>query len=495
MATEEQIAYDGNKEVNNSGAAYCYSRAGQRLTISNRYVSTLSFVIHKLLGSPTGNVNFVIRKVSDDSIVAQKSYGDASTITSGTPAWYTVTFDSPAYINGEVRLLLEVAGGNWTNSLAMSFNSTDVKASEVETSAITTSYVDVSHDEGAYKYTYYEGSSEAASITTQAVSAIDKTTATGNGNVTSLGAPPATQHGVCYAAFSNPTLESASYTEEGVPAATGAFTSSLTGLIPNTLYYLRAYVTNSVGTFYGAQVTFTTSSDVPVLSLVVTTNLVTNIAVTTALGHGSIDNNGGSAITQHGVCWGASANPTTADSKTEEGATSVIGDFSSLMTGLTAGTTYHMRAYAVNGSGTGYGVDVTFTTMAAGTPIVTTQTTTSVQATNATGHGTIVDIGGSAVTQHGHCWSTSINPTTANSKTTNGAGSAGAFTSSITGLTAGTTYYIRAYATNSQGTSYGDNDVINQVAGEAKGNYAVLGEFWVYMSKSGTRRALLGGEY
>lgn len=88
---------------------------------------------------------------------------------------------------------------------------------------------------------------------------------------------------------------------------------------------------------------------------------------------------------------------------------------------------------------------------------VTTQLCTAISGTTATGHGTITNLGSSAVTQHGHCWSTAINPTTADSKTTNGAGSLGAFTSAITGLTPSLIYYVRAYATNTQGTSYGGN--------------------------------------
>ena len=89
-------------------------------------------------------------------------------------------------------------------------------------------------------------------------------------------------------------------------------------------------------------------------------------------------------------------------------------------------------------------------------PTVTTQAVTAISGTTATGNGNITSLGNSAVTQHGHCWNTTGTPTTADSKTTNGAASAtGAFTSAITGLTVGTKYYVRAYATNTAGTSYG----------------------------------------
>lgn len=92
---------------------------------------------------------------------------------------------------------------------------------------------------------------------------------------------------------------------------------------------------------------------------------------------------------------------------------------------------------------------------------VTTQDCTDTIAGKSTGRGTLTNKGDSAVTQHGHCWSTSTDPTTADSKTQNGgAPNLGQFKSDITGLTPGTLYYVRAYATNSQSTAYGVNVTI-----------------------------------
>lgn len=87
-------------------------------------------------------------------------------------------------------------------------------------------------------------------------------------------------------------------------------------------------------------------------------------------------------------------------------------------------------------------------------PIVTTSEITDVEETTATGGGNVISDGGASVTARGVCWSTNHNPTTADSKTTNGTGT-GVFVSSLAGLTGGLTYYVRAYATNSEGTSYG----------------------------------------
>ena len=92
----------------------------------------------------------------------------------------------------------------------------------------------------------------------------------------------------------------------------------------------------------------------------VITEIITNITSSTATSGGNITSDGGTTVTARGVCWNTTGNPTIADSKTSDGAGS--GTFTSTMSGLTAGTTYYVRAYATNNAGTSYGVVVSFTT-------------------------------------------------------------------------------------------------------------------------------------
>jgi hypothetical protein len=183
----------------------------------------------------------------------------------------------------------------------------------------------------------------------------------------------------------------------------------------------------------------------------VTTTTIYSINVTTASGGGSVTNDGGDIVTARGVCWSISSNPTIASSHTING--SGTGVFTSSLTSLTQGTFYYVRAYATNANGTGYGSQVTFTTLT--TPFLTTVAITSITETTAVSGGTISSDGGSAITEKGVCWSISANPTIAQSHTSNGTGSS-AFASNIAGLTGGFTYFVRAYATNSVGTSYGN---------------------------------------
>jgi len=281
-------------------------------------------------------------------------------------------------------------------------------------------------------------------ITTTQLSNITTTTASGGGNITTDGGLTITSRGVCWSTTTNPIVAN-SKTADGT--GTGIFSSNITGLNPGTTYHIRAYATNSVGTAYGSDLTFTTLT-IPTIN----TTVATSITTTAATSGGNITSDGGASITSRGVCWSTTANPTIANSKTTDGTGS--GTFSSTITGLSPGTSYHIRAYATNSAGTAYGSDLTFTTSTI--PTLITTAASLITGTTATSGGNITSDGGASITSRGVCWSTTPNPTIANSKSTDGTGS-GTFISTITGLTPVTTYHIRAYATNSAGTAYGDD--------------------------------------
>jgi uncharacterized protein (TIGR02145 family) len=192
----------------------------------------------------------------------------------------------------------------------------------------------------------------------------------------------------------------------------------------------------------------TSSLQVPTLN----TSAIINIEQTTAVCGGYIMNEGGATITARGVCWNTGQNPSISDSKTTDG--EGTGAFLSSITGLTANTTYYVRAYAINSAGTGYGETIAFTTQP-GVPVLTTTTITDVTETTANCGGNISSDEGAPVTNRGVCWGTYQNPTIQDNRTSDGTGT-GIFMSSITGLTANTTYYVRAYAINSAGTGYGE---------------------------------------
>jgi hypothetical protein len=286
----------------------------------------------------------------------------------------------------------------------------------------------------------------ATLATTTAASSITATSASSGGNITYNGGATVTASGVVWSTSASPTVALSTKTTDGT--ATGTFTSSITNLSPGTLYYVRSYATNSAGTSYGAQISFTTLTT-PTLAA---TTAASSIASTTATSGGNISTDGGSAVSARGIVWGTTSNPTTAlTTKTTDG--TGTGTFTSSLTGLTAATLYYVRSYATNAIGTVYGAEISFTTLAVA-PTLSTTAASSIAKYAATGGGTITSNGGSVITVSGICWSTNATPTISNSKTTDGTTS-GTFSGSITGLTAGTTYYVRAYATNAIGTSYG----------------------------------------
>ena len=284
-------------------------------------------------------------------------------------------------------------------------------------------------------------------VTTTAVTNVAQTTATSGGNVTSDGGTTVTIRGVCWSTSPTPTV-AGNHTIDG--SGTGSFISNLTGLTPATPYYIRAYATNSVGTAYGSELQLTTLS---VIMPTLTTTSASNITQTTAISGGNVTSDGGATVTARGVCWSTSPTPTTAGSHTTDG--SGTGAFTSNLTGLTPNTPYYIRAYATNSLGTAYGSELTFTTLSIITPTVITTPVTNITQTTATSGGNVTSDGGATVTARGVCWSTSSTPTIAGSHTTDGSGS-GTFVSNLTGLTLNTPYYIRAYATNSLGTAYGN---------------------------------------
>jgi hypothetical protein len=281
-------------------------------------------------------------------------------------------------------------------------------------------------------------------VSTMTISNISGTSASGGGTVISDENSAIIARGVCWATTHNPTTSNSS-TNDG--SSVGVFTSSITGLSSNVVYYVRAYASNIVGTSYGAEVSFRTVGSLST----VTTTAITAITNVTATGGGNITNDGSSAITARGVCWSTTENPTTAASKTSDGPGT--GVFVSSLTGLSATTTYYVRAYSVNASGTAYGAQVSFRTLS-NIPAVSTTPVTMVGTTTAITGGNVTSSGGGTVTARGVCWSTTTGPTIASTKSSDGTGT-GTFISNLTGLAPNTIYYVRAYATNSTGTGYG----------------------------------------
>lgn len=202
--------------------------------------------------------------------------------------------------------------------------------------------------------TYSGTTNNLPTLTTSSISNITGNSAICGGNITSDGGSSVNVRGVCWNTNPNPTINNY-ITIDGT--GIGSFASNITALTPNTTYYVRAYATNSIGTAYGNQVTF---SSAQVSLATVTTANITNIYGTIANGGGNVINDGGGTVTTRGVCWDINPNPTIAIDTTSDG--SGTGSFISNIMGLIPNTTHYARAYATNSAGTAYGNEVSFTT-------------------------------------------------------------------------------------------------------------------------------------
>lgn len=177
---------------------------------------------------------------------------------------------------------------------------------------------------------------------------------------------------------------------------------------------------------------------------------------------GTVEDDLRSTIVSRGFAYSTLQYPTLADGSVSVGG--ALGDFTATAAGLQPGTTYYVRAYATNGVGTAYGEQQSFTTLS-GLPTVQTATEVTLTGSGtAQCGGTVTGDGGFTVTARGVCWSVSPEPTTSNLHSTDGSGT-GTFVSTLTGLQPSTTYYVRAFATNANGTVYGEQRSVTTPSG------------------------------
>ena len=282
-------------------------------------------------------------------------------------------------------------------------------------------------------------------VKTGDVSEIQYTSAVLHGEAIFDGNEPATIYGFCWSEEENPTLDDAN-----IQVSKTIFSYRLSNLLDETKYYVRAYAKNKIGVVYGEEKEFVTKIvELPVVE----TSEVTDITYTSAKVGGSVISDGGAEITELGICYSMTENPTIANSKiiVNDSLDSFIATLSRLQDGIK----YYVRAYAKNKKGVSYGKNIVFETKAYSLPEVVTCNPKIITYMSAIVGGIVVSDGGLDIIERGVCYSTMENPTIENSKVIANKG-LGSFSKVILDLKDDEIYYVRAYAINSKGVVYGE---------------------------------------
>ena len=275
--------------------------------------------------------------------------------------------------------------------------------------------------------------------------------ATLHGEIITDGNPKYTERGFVYATSSMPTIQNTILKVTSPLTTENTYSAIISNLIEGETYYVRAYAINAKKESYSTnEVYFSVTHDT--LANVIT-SAITDTTHTTVNVIGNVINDGGSTITNRGICYSTHSNPSISDHVVSAG--SGLGNFSVTLDNLSAGTTYYVCAYATNEAGTSYGEIKSFTTKSYSKPIITTNVVTNISYSSATTGGNITSDGGSTITNRGICYSTHSNPSISDHIVSAGSG-LGNFSVTLDNLSAGTTYYVCAYATNEAGTSYGE---------------------------------------
>lgn len=282
-------------------------------------------------------------------------------------------------------------------------------------------------------------------IVTTPVFEIGMSTAVSGGSISGTEGSTIIEKGICWSQGLIPSIENSKFID---PSDELVFTSPMMELTGSSSYFVRAYVITDEQTVYGDAKIFTTDDG----KIEITTIQPSQLTANSAQCGGLINDDGGSFISERGICWATSHAPTIADYRTSNGTGS--GSYESVLVELGCGENYRIRAYAINEAGIKYGNELQYNTeKCLEPPTVAYLDTAGCTRTGINAWSNVTDDGGAEVVAKGFCWSTSPNPDLDDYYSGEGSGT-GSFSNSLEGLSCGTTYYLRAYATNSVGTAY-----------------------------------------
>ncbi len=342
-----------------------------------------------------------------------------------------------------------------------------------------------------FESTYYYGSakyfttddsssSDKPEVTTEAADDIGDDYATLNGVIDSIGDSDITSYGFYWG-----TSSSLSYMDEEEVGDDSdnmsdgdSFTFELSDLDSGETYYFRAYATNDSGTTYGTVKYFTADSDSS--EPTVTTKSATDVEDDSATLNALLDSIGGDDITEYGFYYGTSS---SCSSKKKVGTTDLSDDdtYDYTLSGLSAGTKYYYKAYAKNSYGTAYGSVKYFTTDESSDELSVTTNNPTLSGTTAILSGEVTS-SDTSIKSYGFYYGTDSTCSSRILVGTSGLSEGDTYTYNLSGLVSGATYYVKAYATNSAGTSYGTVRSFTVGSSSTAGNTFTIGTPYFYLN-------------
>jgi hypothetical protein len=320
-----------------------YVRAYATNSIGTSYGNEISFK-SLTLGKVTTSAPTDITNISAKSTITIDDFGDATILKIGaicsTKQNALLVNDSTAYFNAN----------NTDKNFSITFNNLQQN---------TLYYIRGFVQSGAgvgYGNEVTFTTNGVPTLTSTSATSITQTSALISGNLTNNGGDLITEIGVCLSKNQNPTVNDMIFKSTNLNM--NMFSANSSGLVGNTLYYVRAYAKNKYGIGYGPQSSFKSA---PVLATISTSTFNPASIYSTKASYGAtITDDGGAAVIEIGLVASLKSNPTI--SNTVFSSNSISNTFSIQMTGLTNDTIYYVKPYVKNSVGITYGNEVSFRT-------------------------------------------------------------------------------------------------------------------------------------
>ena len=330
-----------------------------------------------------------------------------------------------------------------------------------------------------------KGTTPAVSISETDNINLSSLTATLHGSVDEVGFPVITEKGFVYSdANKVPTTSDKIISVTGTTA--GSYYANITGLVLNKTYYVRAYAKNESGTVYSAKtVSFSTAPTKPTVTIRSASNI--DYSKLSARLQASIDNTGTPTFTEKGFVYSSSSNnPSLTNGIVVNVDGSSSGYYEAVVSGLEYNKTYYAIAYAKNVGGVSYSSVISFNTNES-LPMVVTDDPTNVEPNNKTAvlHANITDTGKPAYIECGFVYSTEYEePTINDNKIKVTCSGTGNYEYRLTGFDTDQTTYVRAYAINHKGVTYGETKILYIPEFKDMGDYIILGSLGLAIQKT-----------